>query len=375
MTAKPPLTGIRVLDLTAYTPGPFGTQILADLGATVLKVEKPGIGDPERLTVPGYFKAYNRGKHSIALDLRKPEDREVALQLAAEADVFMEGFRPGVTDRLGVGFAAVKALNPRIVYVSLSGLGSWHDHALDRGHDPEFLARVGALAVTPRPGGVPMYDLPFPAADFAAGMYAVIGILSTLLSPDRTAVHLETPVMSAALAWTFPRIVNELQYGSGEDAGRDADRHAGIGCFPTADGRYVTITAVEEHLWKPLASWIGRPELGDDPDYDDFAKRMRFAREVNAAIAARIASLTLAECVATFDAMGMVYAPVNTPAEALEDPVVNALGILHKAPHLHIDTPIHGLALERNLRCPEVGEDSEAVRSGGWTALGEGTVR
>lgn len=372
---RAPLVGVKVLDLSAYTPGPFATQILADLGATVLKLEKPGIGDPERLTVPGFFRAYNRGKHSIALDLTKPEDREQALALASGADVFIEGFRPGVTDRLGLGFERLSAINLRVIYVSLSGLGSWHDHALDRGHDPEFLARVGALAVTPRPGGVPMYDLPFPAADFAAGMYAVVGILATLLDPGRKAIHLETPIMAAALAWTFPRLVNELEYGAGTGSGRDADRHAGIGCFETRDKRYITITAVEEHLWKPLATWIGRPELGDDPDYDNFAKRMKFGKEINALIAEAVARHDLAECVRVFDAMGMVYAPVNTPAEALDDPVVAALGLLHKTPNLHCDTPIMGLKLERNIRWPELGEDSEAVRRDGWDALADGTVR
>ena len=117
------LRGVRVLDLSTFTPGPFGTQILADLGATVLKIERPGSGDPERDTVPEYFHAYNRGKFSLELDLKNVEDRQVCLDLGAEADIVVEGFRPGVVDRLGVGYAHMVEVNPDVIYASLSGYG------------------------------------------------------------------------------------------------------------------------------------------------------------------------------------------------------------------------------------------------------------
>ena len=350
----------------AVTPGPFASQILADLGATVLKIERPGIGDLERVSVPGYFRAYNRGKGSLVLNFRDPADIAVAHNLAKEADIVLDGFRPGVMDRLGLGFDKLSSLQPQMIYVSLSGMGSWGPHAQDRGHDSEYMARVGALGATPRPDGVPMYDLPMPVSDYAAGMYAVIGILCALKDPEHQAAHIEAPCMPAGLAWMFPRIVMELEDAPGPSAGRTSP---GIGCFRTADGRYVTVTAVEDHVFKALVERLGCPELADDPDYASFALRKQHATAVNAKIAGLVASLDRDECVRMMEQVGVPCAPVNTPEEALRDPQVQALGMLHQQPNLHCDIPLWGLPTRRHVRAPALDEHGAAVRAQGWAAL------
>ena len=366
MSGKPPLEGKKVLDFSMFTPGPFASQILADLGATVLKIERPGVGDLERVSVPAYFRAYNRGKASLVLDLRSEADQAVANELVKEATIVLDGFRPGVMDRLKLGFADLSALQPRLIYVSLNGLGSWGPHAQDRGHDSEYMARIGGLGVTPRPGGVPMYDLPVPISDYAAGMYAVIGILSTLLDPDHSAVHLETPVMAAGLAWMFPRLVMELEDGNGPSAGRQS---AGVGCFRTRDERYVTVTAVEDHVFADQARLLGCPELIEDPAYRTFGDRRAHAAEINARIAETVAKLDRDACVKTMEKAGVPCAPVNTAAEALQDPQVAALEMVHRAPSLHCDTPIWGLNLRRHVAPPLLNQHGPAIRARGWSAL------
>jgi crotonobetainyl-CoA:carnitine CoA-transferase CaiB-like acyl-CoA transferase len=192
-----------VLDLSQHATGPFATQIMAALGATVVKLEQPPGGDRERHTEPEMFLACNRGKHSIALDLKTDADREVLRRLLSGADVLIEGFRPGVADRLGFGFPAVSAIQPRIIYVSMPGFGSAGPLAQTPGYDVEFRALAGDLSLNADSGGTPQYARAAPTFDYAAAMYATIGVLTTLLDTGRAPVHLEVPVLAAGLALSF----------------------------------------------------------------------------------------------------------------------------------------------------------------------------
>ncbi|MBU2609907.1 MAG: CoA transferase, partial [Chloroflexi bacterium] len=184
MTAQP-LKGIRILDLSRLLPGPYLTQLLADLGAEVIKIETPRLGDYARLAPPemglgGLFEAVNRGKKSVAVNYRNPRGREIFLKLAATADVILEGFKPGSVNKWKIDYDAVRAVKPDIVYCSLSGYGQEGPYRDRAGHDLNYLAVSGAVALNARAGEAPLpYGLP--AADLAGGMLAAIAILGALV--------------------------------------------------------------------------------------------------------------------------------------------------------------------------------------------------
>jgi len=225
------LSGLRVLDLSTHATGPFATQILASLGATVLKVERPPAGDPERQGEHAMFLACNRGKYSVALDLKDAAERRLLEDLTREADAFFEGFRPGVAERIGFGFERVRQLQPRVIYVSLPGFGSTGPRASMRGYDTQYRALAGDLWLNAGPDGVPRYNPASPSFDYATAMYATIGVLSALLGPRKKAVHLEVPILAAGLAWGFARLIDPA-YNGGPMAAADY-------VFRTLDDEYV----------------------------------------------------------------------------------------------------------------------------------------
>lgn len=268
---RAPLDGVVVLDLGVFLPVPFATQVLADLGAEVIKVEPPG-GDPGRRLGGDLFAAVNRGKRSIVLDLKEPEDRDVALRLAAKADVVIEGFRPGVVDRLGVGYEAVVEVNPLVIYCSLSGYGQQGADSMRPGHDVTFLAASGALSIPgqwhasePARPGVPL-------ADLAGASYAAIAILAALVQRERTgrSVHLDVSMVDAVRAFTSPRRLP----GSG-DARSTGHLLPTNDLFAAGDGRHLALGVVEPHFWARLRAALAPvvPALAD-PRFDDEAGRL-----------------------------------------------------------------------------------------------------
>jgi crotonobetainyl-CoA:carnitine CoA-transferase CaiB-like acyl-CoA transferase len=361
---EPFLTGLRVLDLSTYTPGPFGTQILADLGATVLKVERPPHGDPERLSVLEYFHAYNRGKYSIALDLRDQSDRASFHALVREADVVVEGFRPFVADRIGAGFEELSALRPGLIYVSLPGVPSASEYWMDRAHDSEFQARIGALDVA-ADGGAPSYSTPYPVSDCAAGMYAMIGILAALRRQGNEAVHIEAACFSAGLAWMYPMLCR-LVYPIGQP---NRGRLPGVGVFVTSDQRHLTMSTIEDRGWAQLCEAIGRLDMAADPELATLAQRVRHFEELDDVIRAAIASRTLAEWEAELRSREISVGPVLSPAEAVQDPLVRSLGLLGDEPVPSMALPLSGISTIRHVAAPEFDADGERVRAHGWQAL------
>lgn len=372
MSGRPALEGVRVLDLTIYTPGPFGTQILADLGASVIKVERPGSGDLERLSVPAYFQAYNRGKASVVLDLADPRGRKACLDLARDADIVIESFRPGVVDRLGVGYRDVVAVNPDVIYASVSGYGQSGPLSLERGHDVEYLARVGALDMAPRKAdGTPIWDSAFVVGDYASGMYSVIGILTALARPELRPVHIDVSVAGSALAWAFPKMALVLEHPEAKKGIGD-DESAGIGIFKTKDGRYVTVSSVENHVFEKLCRAIGRPDLLERPELGTFAGRKPYAKEINDAIRAVAAGVDQKEFASLLRENGVAAAPVQSVEEVFEDPEVAYWQLVHRHPVPHAELPIFGIPRRRHVQAPGLDEHGEAIRSGGWGALEAG---
>lgn len=256
------LAGLRVLDLSVWRPGPYATQLLGELGADVIKVEPPG-GDPMR-AYPELFASLNARKRGIVLDLKSDAGRRRALELAADADVVVEGFRPGVVRRLGVGYDDVLAVNPSIIYCSLSGMGQTGPLSAVPGHDLNFLAWSGALAPD---GGIPA-EPAIPVADLAGGMAAALAICAAAVrrAATREGERIDLAMADVLATWTGsaePRSAVSARRQEGRrQEGRRQNGVAGYGVFETADGRYLTLGIVsEDHFWRALCDVLGLAEL------------------------------------------------------------------------------------------------------------------
>jgi len=358
----PPLDGLRVLDMSMLTPGPFATQILADLGATVLKVERPPVGDLERTSMPSFFRAYNRGKYSIALDLKNPAELGRLHALARECDVFVEGFRPGAVERLGVAYADLIKDNPKLIYVSLNGYGTGGPRRDDRGHDPEYQALSGALNFNRAADGTPVYNSAGPFFDYAAAMYAIIGVLSALARPKRIATHVEVPIFAAGLAWVFPRLVDALE--SEHDIGTSQP------VYRCGDGRYLTAAAVEENTWPPLCRALDRPDLLAREDLSTWAGRLARIDEMTAIMKAAMASRPRDEWIERLLKEGVPAAPILEAHEVLDEGQVRWLDIIRKEPTMNARLPINGIGSLRLTGAPALDEHGAQVRQSGWAGIG-----
>jgi crotonobetainyl-CoA:carnitine CoA-transferase CaiB-like acyl-CoA transferase len=292
------LDSLRVLDLTIWRPGPYATQLLAEQGADVLKVEPPG-GDPMR-SMPDLFDILGAGKRSVVLDLKDEADRACCLELAAEADVFVESYRPGVAERLGVGYEAVTARNPSIVYASISGFGAVGPLAGLPGHDVNYLAYSGAL----RPRGGRPVNPTLPISDLAGGMAGAFAIATACLGAKLhgKGERVDVSIADVLATWVGP-------VGPVEMVGLDRPLRGapGYGIFPTKDGGYVAIGIMnEDHFWVGLCRALG---LDSDEHLDNPARNRR-VREVNARIAEVIGQLTEAEALDRLVAHDVPASPV-----------------------------------------------------------------
>lgn len=333
-----PLAGLRILDLTSLLPGPFASQLLVDLGATVVKVERPG-GDPMRQLAPGPFAAVNRGKRVVELDLRDPADRRVAVDLAEEADALLESGRPGATARLGLGFEELSVRNPRLIYLSLSGWGQDGPAAREPGHNANYLARAGATYLTGEPGSPPSEAVPVAQADLGAALYGVVAVLAALREPRR-ARHLDVSLYAASLSLLAPRFAEYV--AKGMPSRDDLLRRPAHGVFEAADGQYLTIAAVEPQFWHALCHLIDRPDLAAREDLKAYDDRCRRADEVDAAVAAALRTRPREEWVDLLRAHDIPVAPVLRPEEAVADPQARHLGFQPDWPTVRSFLPVTG---------------------------------
>ena len=339
MTATPasdegaPLQGVRVLDLTRLLPGPVCTLHLADLGADVIKVEDTGAGDYARTlgAKPGaasaFFRMVNRNKRSVALDLKDARGRNAFLALARGADVVVESFRPGVVTSLGVGYEAVRAVRPSIVYASITGYGQTGPRAKAAGHDINYLGYAGVLDQTGTRGGRPALSN-LQIADLLGGaMTAAVAILAAIVGARASGRgrYVDVAMADGALAH------NIFSLHALEQAGRTMPRGedlltGGVPCYgvyPTKDGRWLAVGALEDKFWRAVCTTIGRPDLvaGHLAAGDEGA---RVRAELDAVFGAR----TLAEWVERFEGADACVTPVATLDEALADPQFAARGMV-----------------------------------------------
>ncbi|WP_169799277.1 CaiB/BaiF CoA transferase family protein [Nocardioides jensenii] len=365
MESDLPLSGVRILDLTSLLPGPFAGQMLVDLGAIVVKVERPG-GDPMRHLGAGTFSVVNRGKHSIELDLRDEADRVLAVELASEADVLLENGRPGATAKFGLGFEALKELNPRLVYLSLSGWGQSGPAAGEPGHNANYLSRAGGTWLTGGPGTPPSDAVPVAQADIGAALYGVIGVLAALREP-RQARHLDVSLFATGHALLAPRYGEYVDKGM---PGRDELlRRPAHGVFEAGDGECLTIAAVEDQFWCALCKLIGRPDLAAREDLSDYAERCRRADEIDAAVARAFRTRPRDAWLALLREHDIPAAPVLRPEEAVLDPQAQHLGIQPDWPVVRAFLPIAGLPRVAGGEPVERDSAGGKIRATRWAEL------
>ncbi|HXX89951.1 MAG TPA: CoA transferase [Acidimicrobiales bacterium] len=301
----PLLHGLRVLDLGIWRPVPYATQLLAEMGADVIKIEPPG-GDPMRV-FPPLFDVLNAGKRSTVADLKDPEGRARVLELAADAEVVMEGFRPGVADRLGVGYAAVRACNPSVVYCSISGYGATGPLAPVPGHDINYQAYAGVLA----PSGGPPRAATIPVGDLGAGMAAAMAVLAACLRARASGEgeYVDVGIADVLATWTGA-------VGTLTPAGSPVPMNGmpGYGIYRTADDRYVTMGVLaEQHFWSRMCRALALEGLEDLPLGDRIRRKVELDEQVASAVARR----TLKEVQADLVAHDVPVAPVLDRAAML----------------------------------------------------------
>jgi crotonobetainyl-CoA:carnitine CoA-transferase CaiB-like acyl-CoA transferase len=310
------LNGVRVLDLSIWRPGPYTTQLLADLGADVLKLEPPG-GDPMRV-FPELFAMLNANKRSMELDLKDPVDRSRAHELVAETDVLVEGFRPGVTDRLGMGWDELHAINRALIYCSVSGYGQSGPLANAPGHDLNYQAYAAVLAPA---GGEPV-ECRAPIADLAGGVYGALAVLAAVIGRARTGEgeRIDVSMTDILATWVGP-----FEHTRMADDGPQLNGLPTYGSFETADGRWLTLgVIVEDHFWAPICAVLGLDEYRDL----DTIQRLERSAEIRPAVTRAIKERTLDELM---DLMAdTAAAPSLTRAEMLKLPQLIERGVVNQ---------------------------------------------
>ena len=369
-----PLAGVRILDLTRLLPGGYATLLMADLGADVLKIEEPGKGDYIRWTPPivGEFSAahiaLNRNKRSMTLNLKTDEGRGIFSDMARRADVVIESFRPGVMDRLGVGWDALKALNPGLVYCAISGYGQTGPRAQVAGHDANYIGYAGVLGINGEAGRRPVIP-GVQVGDLAGGgMASTIAILAALHKRSSTGEgdFCDISMADGALSWLTIHAASFNATGS--EPRREemhlSGAHPCYRVYPASDG-FLSVGALEPQFWTALCDAIERPDLADDA----FAMGER-RQEVIAELEALFSAKTRAEWMKTFEGRDVCVGPVNSFGETFADEQFAAREMIfeHDVPGAgawkHIGNPLKlGSADGSGMRLPppKMGEHTDGV--------------
>jgi crotonobetainyl-CoA:carnitine CoA-transferase CaiB-like acyl-CoA transferase len=347
-----PLSHIRVLDLSRIMAGPWATQLLADLGADVIKVERKGEGDDTRKWGPpflkgpdgtdtsesGYFLSVNRGKRSIEIDFSDPADRELIRSLAATSDLVFENFKTGTLDRYGLGWDDLRAANPQLIYCSITGFGLDGPRADQVAYDFMIQAMGGLMSVTGEsdgnPGGGPQ-KVGVPIVDIMTGMYATVAALAALARRDQTGSgeRIDIAMLDVSVAMLANQAMNHLV--SGAIPMRRGNKHPNIqpqDVFATADGHLVLAVGNDEQFRRFCAA-LERPELADDARYVTNVLRVRNLDTLHPLISTLLASRPLAHWLAALDRHSVPCGPINTVPMALADPQVQHRQMLRHLPH------------------------------------------
>ncbi len=372
-----PLAGVRIVDFTRLLPGPWCTQVLADMGADVIKVETPEGGDPSRHNPPrqrehsAYFAAVNRNKRSVALDLRSDTGREAVRRLIARADIVIESFAVGVAARLHIDYAAARAIKSDIIHCSITGFGQDGPWAASPGHDLVVQAGTGVLGVAPN-GTNPAFQ----AADYAGASFGAIGILGALYRRRATGegAQLDIAMFDSLLAMADIALTGALARSAGQSGTPMMEVWGGnprYALYPTADDRYVAVSLLEPRLWARFCAAIGRTDLifaDERPEdrHSDHGDRAALYRAAIADYCAQRSAIAIGEAMEGND---IPVCPVLTPDEALAGAHARARGMTYveRDPHdgevMRIGNPLErsGLAAHGDRPPPLLGEHTDEV--------------
>jgi len=372
-----PLSGVRVLDLTRVLAGPFCTMLLADLGADVVKIERPDGGDDARTFGPflpsgesAYFAGINRGKRSITLDLKNPAARETFLELVKRADVVVENFRPGTMEAFGLGSEKLREVNPRLIYTSVSGFGRTGPYRRRPAYDVIVQALGGIMSITG-------FDPEQPArvgtsiSDILAGIYSALAIAASLARRGRTdrGADLDLAMLDCTVAVLENAVVRYSV--SGDVPGPLGTRHPSITpfqAFRASDGPLV-IAAGNDHLWRNLCTVLEVPHLIDDPKLATNRLRTENQPYMEGAVQSALGRATVAEWTAKLEAAGVPVAPIQNVAQVMADPQLQARdmwNVMHDRDGRTVTTPgtplvLDGLKPTLGKTWPRLGEHGEEV--------------
>ncbi len=368
------LTGIRILDLSRLLPGPFCSMLLADFGAEVIKVEEPGMGDYIRWWYPrigknsGFHVVLNRNKRSLTLNLKTPEGKELLRQLARTADVVLESFRPGVMDRLELGYESLRTINPRLIYCAISGYGSQGLRTQRAGHDINYLALSGILSYSgrgplPTLSGVQIADLG------GGGLLAAFSIVLALLVRERQGEgqYLDIAMLDGSLLWNCLRWGKYLADGDIPRPGDDLLNH-GFACYnlyETGDGRYLSLGAIEPQFWQVFCESVGHPEW-NQANYIEPGPHQGLLRE---AVAELLRGRSQADWVAHFAQHDCCCEPVLNLDEVMHDSHLRARQMVVDLVHetwgayrqLGIAPKFSKTPGALRSHAPDLGEHTEAI--------------
>ena len=373
-----PLAGITVIDVSHLAAGPWCTMVLADLGADVIKIERPGVGDMSRQAGGVYageesavFLSFNRNKRSVALDLKEPLGREVLHRLVERADVFVENLRAGKTAQLGIDHATLANLNPALVYASISAFGDDGPYVDLPGNDPIIQALSGAMSLTGEPDGPPARQ-GVSVPDFGAGMMAAFSIVAALLGRQTTGrgCKLDLNLLDVEIFALGPRAQEHLI--TGEDQPRLGSAHpqfAPYQAFRCRDGRYLYIAAINEKFWHLLCQALKSPELADDPRYATNPDRCRHRSTLVSTLEEALAHRDRDDWLALLNEHGVPCGAVNSLTEAMGDPQVQHNELLQRMRHAGVGDlttvamPLHldGQRLPIRSAPPRLGEHTDEV--------------
>jgi formyl-CoA transferase len=380
MTTTPKaLAGIRVLDLTQYEAGPSCTQMLAWLGAEVIKIEPPA-GEPGRTALSDqrgedawFFLLLNSGKKGVTLNLKSPRGRAMFEEMVKAADVLVENMGPGAMDRLGLGYEALRRLNPRLIAASVKGFGSGGPYAEYKSFEWIGQAMAGAMSMTGSPDGPPTKAIGG-LADTGAGLHTAIGILAAIIQRQTTGVGQQVEVAQQDAVVNLLRIHLRDTYVDGKPAPRRGNRSAGAApsniyrCQPLGPNDYVFIHVATVEMWRTLTTIVGRPQLGDDPRYADRRDRVQFVDEIDAMIEAWTEKRTKHEVMEILAGAGIPCGAVLDSSEVLSDPHLRQRGFIVDLEHPRrgpYPMPANPVRLSNSptevVRAPLLGEHNAEV--------------
>src|SRR6516164_790056 len=338
-----PLKEVRVFDLTRVLAGPTCVQMLADLGADVVKIEKPGSGDDTRGFAPpfmpgtkesAYFVGVNRNKRSVTLDIAKPEGQEIALRLIAQSDILVENFKVGALAKYGLGYEQLSERFPVLFYCSITGFGQTGPYAERSGYDSLIQAMGGAMSLTGDPDGLPQ-KVGVPLADVFAGLYGCIGILAALRHRDATGEgqQIDIGMLDTHVAWLANQGMNYL--ATGENPPRLGNQHPNIvpyQVFPTSDG-FIVLSIANDPTFKRFCENVGLAHLMADSRFTTNAARVENRQAVSEAITPVMKTMTTAAWVKRLEELKVGCGPINTVRDAFTDPQVQARSAVVHMPH------------------------------------------